>query len=395
MRAVKLQPGNFSSRLMLSAPAAIFYAALFSIMAAAMAANAADMTGPQYRSFDVQAMGGSGTASIGGPSSMYLNPAGLGGLQGFGVEASTDAGYNPQLLQYKDWADANSKYFSNVDSLLAHMDPAIEFPKWASVTNSIVLQGHYDGLAVSVVRDVRYDVTFDNVPLTPALGAGMQSDLQLLVGQGFALGPDWNLGIAVKAIYRQSVEDTLYGIISPEYTVIQNTWQRSSSSIWNSLDKITVASQLNPKNQFGAGLNLGVKHSMGAGFSVGASFLDFPTYFDGKLLAPQFNSGLSYAADVGDSVAFDCRLLMNLDWQYPFIAQPWYTEWKTGASLEGRFGGRRIALASIGLNDGYPTYGAEIGYILYAYYLYTAEEAGTYPGQSRQTFQKFGIDLNF
>ena len=42
--------------------------------------------GPQYRGSNTDAMGRSGTASITGPSAMYLNPAGLAGLQGYGGE---------------------------------------------------------------------------------------------------------------------------------------------------------------------------------------------------------------------------------------------------------------------------------------------------------------------
>ncbi len=357
-----------------------------------VAAHAAE-SAPQYRGVDVEAMGGSGTASITGPSSMYLNPAGLAGLQGFGAEASTDAGYNPELLDYKDWAHKNSKYFSNFDSLLAHIDPGIEFPKWATASNTSLIQMHMDDFAFSVVRDARYDVTFNKV-LTPELGAGMLSDLQVLAGKGFVLAPGWNMGFAFKFLYRQTLEDTLYGISDNNYLVIDSAWQRSSS-IWNNVDKITVASQLHPQNQFGAGLNLGLSHSLSNGFSMGASFLDLPTFFNGGFLPPQANLGLSYAAGLGDSDAVNGRLLVNLDWQPIFTPESWFRQWKTGLSLECRAGNREIALASAGLNDGYPTFGARAGYILYAYYLYTADEGGTYPGQSRQSLQRFGVDLNF
>ena len=173
------------------------------LLGAAFAAH-----GPQYRSMETNAMGRSGTASITGPSSMYLNPAGLAGLQGFGAEASADVGINGLLLDYGDWARKNSGYFNNFDSLLAHMDPSLE-NKWAPYAESYLLQGHYKDYAVSVVKDSRYDLTLGEGVLTPVIGADIQSDLQVLVGRGFVVAPNWNVGVAVKYLYRQYFPDVL------------------------------------------------------------------------------------------------------------------------------------------------------------------------------------------
>ena len=345
---------------------------------------------------ETNATGRSGTASITGPSSMYLNPAGLAGLQGYGVEASGDVGINGLLLDYGDWARKNSSQFNNFDSLLAHMDPALE-NKWAPYAESYMLQGHYKDYAVSVVRDSRYDLTLGEAVLTPVIGADIQSDLQVMVGRGFVASPNWNVGVAVKYLYRQYFPDVLLGPNDDEYYVLKSCWEGSSGTLMDKRDKVTCASKF-AKDEYGFGVNLGTSYTLPVGFSVGASVLDLPTFFNGGFMYPQANVGGAYALNIPGFEAFEdltYRLLVNIDYQLPFTLDPWFKQWKTGASFEGKLYNREVALLSAGLNDGYPVYGARVGYFLYAYYLYTAEETGNYPGQRKLYFHKFGVDLNF
>ena len=58
-------------------------------------------------------------------------------------------------------------------------------------------------------------------------------------------------------------------------------------------------------------------------------------------------------------------------------------------------GTRLVSVVALGLNDGYPSFGLKLGYVLNLSYLYIAEETGTYPGQHKLSFHKIGLDLSF
>lgn len=349
---------------------------------------------PQFQIMQVDAMGRSGTASISGPSSMYLNPAGLAGLKGYGVQASVDAGGNSALLDYSNWANDNSSHFNSPDSLVKYLAPISN--KFPSFSSTYFIQGNYQDFAFSVVRDVRYDMAIKTVVLLPMLSVGMLSDLQFAVGRGFTPAPDWNVGFAVKYLYRQKFSNKWLGSDDNQYYVVKDQWQAPGSSLLDSYRKISVASDI-ADVEHAFGVNVGTSYSLPHGFSVGAALLDFPTFFNGGYFYPQANVGGAYAMDFSlpKMEAMRYRLLVNLDWQFPFQVDPWFKQWKTGLSLEGRVHNHEVGSLSAGLNDGYPTVGVRAGYIVYAYYLYTAEETGDYPGQFKQTFHKFGLDMNF
>ena len=373
--------------------------------------------GPQYRGMQVDAMGRSGTASVSGVSALFLNPAGLAGLEGAGLETSGDVGINNELLDYADWVSKNSSALNHFDSLLNSI-AAIE-NKWASISNVYYAQGYYQGIAISVVRDVRYDVSLGKAVILPKLGAGMLSDFQVAAGRGFELSPGWSAGFTLKYIDRQYFEDRLLGENDDQYYTVKTRWQDSSNALLDKLNKIEVASEIAP-HEHGVGANFGVTHSLANGFSLGASVLDLPTFLDGEWVYPQLNVGGSYSNDFGalkqeegwkHPNVLRFNLVINLDWQIPLTrfqavnndgelqfpvvsSDQWFKQWKTGLALECWARRRQIGFVSAGLNDGYPVFGARIGYILHAYYLSTAEEMGEYPGQEKRSFQRFGIDVD-
>jgi hypothetical protein len=351
--------------------------------------------GPQYRGSNTDAMGRSGTASITGPSAMYLNPAGLAGLQGYGGEFELETSVNGTLLDYAKWAADNSQYFSHFDSLLAHMDTSLE-NVWAPYHEAYMIQGHYKDLAFSLSRSTRTATTLAKSVLTPAVGAAILSDLQLVAGRGFALPDDWNVGFSVKYLYRQRADEKLYGPNDDEYYAIKGCLEGSSSSLTDKYDKITCASRF-ADAQYGFGLNMGVSRQLPYGFAIGASLLDLPTFFNGGFIYPQANVGGAYALNIDPIPGIEAvryKLLMNLDWQSPLTDEDWFRQWKTGGSFSGIVKGHDVAVLSFGLNEGYPTIGGRVGYILYAYYLYTSQETGYYPGQRGESFHRFGTYLS-
>ena len=200
--------------------------------------------GPQYRGMQVDAMGRSGTASVRGVSALFLNPAGLAGLEGAGLETSGDVGINNELLDYANWVSKNASALNHFDSLLNSI-AAIE-NKWASISNVYYAQGYYQGVAVSVVRDVRYDVSLGKAVILPKLGAGMLSDFQVAAGRGFDLSPGWSAGFTLKYIDRQYFEDRLLGENDDQYYTVKTRWQDSSNALLDRLNKIEVASELAP-----------------------------------------------------------------------------------------------------------------------------------------------------
>jgi hypothetical protein len=316
----------------------------------------------------------------------------LADLQGNGFETSADLGLNSVLLDYASWAADNYKYINSIDSLINH-DQAIQ-NKWAPFSNSFFMQGHYQDFAISVVEDIRYDLSISKAVITPVPGVGMLSDLQIVAGRGFHPQPEWSVGFSVKYLYRLRYNDRLVGTTDEDFYTVKHVLQQPANSIWDELRKIEVASQVAQGGQ-GFGANVGAMRQLPNGFTAGASLLDFPTFYNGGFLYPELNLGGSYAKDFDILPGLHHRVIVNLDWQIPFAWQPWFKQWKVGAGVEGKMGDRLVTLISMGFNDGYPTFGLKVGYILNFYYLYTAEEQGSYPGQRKLSFHKIGIDLDF
>nr|MDQ3000323.1 hypothetical protein [Fibrobacterota bacterium] len=104
----------------------------------------------------------------------------------------------------------------------------------------------------------------------------------------------------------------------------------------------------------------------------------------------------AYHRDVDLVPDLDNKVLVNLDWQRFLIpGTPWFKQLKAGVALEGWMKKRPISYIGMGLNDGYPTFGVRVGYIVYLSYVYVAEEIGTYPGQEKLSFHKIVLQSEF
>ena len=365
---------------------------LASILAAVLATAATAELGPQFRGFRMDGQGRTGTASIDGVDALFLNPAGLAGLRGNGFQVSGNMGLNAVLLDYAKWAADNYSYLNTIDSLLLKIEPIQN--KWAPFSNSFLAQGHYQDFAISMVQDIRYDLSLSKAVITPVPGVGMLSDFQLAAGRGFSPRPEWKVGFAMKYLYRLRFRNRLVGTTDEEFYKVKAVLQRPANSLGEQIDKIGVAQEVAEAGQ-GFGINMGAMRMFDKGFSAGFSLLDFPTFYNGGFLFPQMNLGGGYAKDFEMLEGLNHRVVVNLDWQVPFSWEPWFKQWKMGTALEGRMGNRVVSVTSLGFNDGYPAFGLRVGYLLYFSYLYIAEETGSYPGQRKLSFHKIGLDFGF
>jgi hypothetical protein len=266
--------------------------------------------------------------------------------------------------------------------------------KWAPFSNSLVIQGNYQDFALAFITDVRYDLSLSKAVITPVPGVAVLSDMQVAAGRGFSPRPEWQLGFAMKYLYRLRYDRRLLGTTDEDFYTVKRVLSRPASGLGDQLEKIGVAEEVADAGQ-GFGINLGAMRQLAHGFAVGGSLLDFPTFHNGGFLYPQLNLGGAYAKGFNFLEGLDHRVVVNLDWQIPFDWAPWYKQLKLGTSLEGRMGNRVVTVTSLGFNDGYPAFGLRVGYLLYFSYLYIAEEAGSYPGQQKLSFHKLGIDMGF
>jgi hypothetical protein len=348
--------------------------------------------GPRFREFRAEAMGRSGVASITGSGSMGFNPAGLAGGEGGGLDLSANLGLNAVLFDYAKWASDNYEYLNTIDTLLQKIEPIDG--KWAPFANTFLLSGYYGEYGVAVVDDVRTELTLSKAVITPVLGIGVHSDLQFLVGRGFEPLPLWRTGFAFKYLYRIRYDRRLVGATDEDLYTAKETLEAPSSGFFGDLKKISVANEV-AETGSGVGVNVGAQRQLHPYWFAGVSVLDFPTFFEGRFLAPSTNLGGSFVREFEVLDGLQHVVTANLDWQMPWRSTPWYEQWKMGVGVEGRLGKRSVSYLGLGINDGYPTVGVRFGYILYLSYLYTAEETGTYPGQRKLSFHKISVDLGF
>ncbi len=348
--------------------------------------------GPAYRGALVDGQGRTGTASVMGTDAMFLNPAGQTGLTGNGFQVFGNMGVNGVLLDYAKWAGTNAKYINSIDSMLLKMEPVQN--KWAPFSNAFGIQGHYQDFSIAVIEDVRYDLSLSKAVITPVPGVGVLSDFQVVAGRGFQLQPEWKVGFAVKYLYRLRYEDRLVGTTDDDFYTVKRVLQKPAKSFYDKLAKIKVAGDVADPGQ-GFGINLGAIRQLDKGFSVGASVLDFPTFYSGGFIYPQLNLGGAFAKDLDLLEGLKHRVVVNLDWQIPGDWEPMYKQWKFGTSLEGRLGDRVVSVVSLGINEGYPSFGLRAGYVLYLSYVYLAEETGSFPGQRKLAFHKLSLDFGF
>ncbi|HKP94965.1 MAG TPA: hypothetical protein VJ385_04330 [Fibrobacteria bacterium] len=342
--------------------------------------------GPQYRDTKSQALGRTGVASSMGAPSLFLNPAALGKDGPGAAGLSTDLGVNSVLLDYAAWAADNYRYLDKPDSMLTKIGPVDN--KWAPFSQSFLLYGNYQGIALAVLSDTRYNLTLSKAVVTPVIGVGALSDLVLTAGRGFRIEDGYRFGFALKYLYRLSYDDRLVGTTENDFYVAKRTLQRPGKGFFDNLSKLGVAADLAETRQ-GVGLNLGAEKDIDENWTVGLSTLDFPTILDQNFLRPEIDLGLSYHRNLDLVPDLGNRVLVNLDWQRVLIpGTPWFKQLKAGAAVEGYMKKRQVAYLGAGLNDGYPTFGVRFGYIVYLSYVYVAEEIGTYPGQEKLSFHK-------
>lgn len=372
--------------------AALLFAAALSA-AALFPKPAGAEGGPQFRDNESQALGHTGVASSRGATSLFLNPAALARAQGFGAGLSADMGLNGVLMGYASWAKDNYRYLNDLDTLIRRIGPVDN--KWAPFSNAMMLYGNWGGTGVAALLDTRYELTMAKAVVTPVLGVGAHSDLVLTAGRGFSLPEGYRLGFALKYLYRVEYDDRLLGTTDEDFYQAKQTLDRKSSGMWGDLAKLKVAGKLADTRQ-GFGLNLGAEKDLGKEFTVGASLLDFPTLLDQRFTRADLDLGVTWHPSYALLPDLDDRLLVNFDWQrFLLPGTPWFRQLKFGAAWEGRMRGRTVSYVALGLNDGYPTFGVRVGYLVYLSYVYTAEETGTYPGQRKLSFHKIVLQAEY
>ena len=350
-------------------------------------------TGPQFRDDMSQSLCRTGVASSRGATFLFLNPAALGRAQCCDVGLSVDMGVNGVLLDYASWAKDNSQFFNNTDSLLAHIGPIDD--KWAPFSNSMVLYGNWQGVGMAALLDTRYDLTVAKAVVTPVLGIGALSDIVLTAGRGFSADDGYRFGFALKYIYRLRYEDRLVGPGDQDFYTAKHKLEQKSHGWFDDLSKIQVAGDIAQTEQ-GVGLNLGAEKDIDKAWTAGLSLLDFPSLLDQRFVRPDIDLGLSWHPEVHWVPDLENHLVVNLDWQRFLIpGTPWFKQVKAGAAFEGWMKGRQVAYVGLGLNDGYPTFGVRVGYIVYLSYVYTSEEIGTYPGQDPLSFHKLVLQAEY
>lgn len=350
--------------------------------------------GPQFRDEQSQAMGHTGVASSSGANALFLNPAALGRSQGGHMGLSGNIGLNSVLLDYAKWAKDNYQNLNNNDSLLAHIGPVDN--KWAPFTNTFYLNGSWEGIALAAVLDTRYDLTVAKAVVTPAvLGVGALSDFVLTAGRGFAVEDGYRLGFALKYLYRLRYDRRLLGTTDEDFYTAKQTLDKKSHGWMDDLSKLQVAGDIAETTQ-GFGLNLGAEKDVSKSWTAGLSLIDLPTILDQRFARTDIDLGLAWHPAIDWVPDLDDRVTVNLDWQRFLIpGTPWFKQLKAGAAFEGWMNGRQVAYIGAGLNDGYPTFGFRVGYIVYISYVYTAEEIGTYPGQEKLSFHKLVLQANY
>jgi hypothetical protein len=379
---------------MRTSPRPAFAAALALAVSAALPRPTDAESGPRFRGEESQALGHTGVASSSGITALFLNPAALGRAEGVHAGLSGNVGLNSVLVDYASWASDNSRYFDDNDSLLAHIGPVDN--KWAPFTSALYLHGSWEGIALAAVMDSRYEATVTKAVITPAvLGIGGLSDLVLTAGRGFAAEDGYRFGFALKYLYRLRYDRRLLGTTDEDWYTAKQAWEKQSHGLMDDLGKLQVAGDIAETTQ-GLGLNLGAEKDISKSWTAGLSLLDFPTVLDQRFARPDIGLGLSWHPAIDWVPDLDDRLVVNLDWQRFLIpGTPWFKQVKAGAGLEGRMKGRQVAYLGLGLNDGYPTLGVRVGYILYVSYVYTAEEIGTYPGQEKLSFHKLVVQAEY
>jgi hypothetical protein len=376
----------------MSRPNALSAAVLCSAFLSATVEPRAD-AGPQFRDSKSQSLGRTGVASSQGGTALYLNPAALGRENGGGMGVSMDLGVNAVLLDYASWAADNREYLDNIDSLLARIGPVDN--KWAPFSQSLLVYGNWQDVAFSALIDTRYNLTVAKAVVTPVLGIGAFSDLVLTAGKAFKADDGYRFGFALKYIYRLRFEDRLIGTTDEPFYIAKQEWMKPDNGLFDRFAKLGVAGEIAESSQ-GVGLNLGAEKDLHPDWTAGLSLLDFPTVIDQTFTRPEINLGLAYHHGVAWVKDLDSKVLVNVDWQRFMIpGTPWFKQLKLGAAFESHMNRRPVSCIGIGLNDGYPTFGVRIGYLVYLSYVYVAEEVGTYPGQEKLSFHKFGLQAEF
>lgn len=348
--------------------------------------------GPQYRGLRSEGMGRTGVASSAGSEALFLNPAGLGReRRPFTLGLETSAGINEALFDYARWAADNHQHLDQFDTLLQKIEPVNG--KWAPFAQHFGLGGSYRDYSLALVWDLRYDVAVSKAVVTAVPGVGALSDMTAMAGRSYAIRPGYTLGVAFKYLYRLRYESRLIGTTDEDLYRVKSEWEKPADGVFDNLRKLTVASEVAEEVQ-GAGMNLGLLREIDANWRAGIALLDFPTFLDAEAVKPEVNLGLTYHHGFGLGSDMKAEASYNAEWQHFLVpGVPWFKQAKVGAAFEAWQGRFPVAYLAAGLNDGYPTFGAKVGYVLYLSYTYYAEEDGSEAGQKKLSFHKLLLEM--
>ncbi len=335
----------------------------------------------QYRGEKAQAMGQTGVASQKGHQAILINPALLADYDSWNVNLYATFGVNGVLWDYGKWAIDNADNLSDFDTLMTKLDPIDN--KWAP----FLVQG---GIGAQI-KEFAFNFSWNNytkvamtkAPITPVLGVGAHSNFKMAFGHGREILNGYNFGITLFGKYEIEYADKYIGTASKDFWTVYNTMNDSAKSEWS---KITVAEEV-AETKLSFGGNVGVTKAINDQFTAGISLIDIPTDF-----SP--NIGVNWHKLFGDSAGVTALIDANVDWQNMFVTDYYFQQFKFGSSATMKYNNTKFAYVALGLNDGYPTGGFQIGYYAYLSYVYYVEEEGTFPGQKPLSFHKISFEIN-
>ncbi len=368
---------------------------VFGLMLIAAVTLHSQALSPSYRGLAAESRGLTGVTAPGSGHELFINPAGLAGAQGWNAGALGNLGLNSVLLDYAVWAAQNYRHLEDLDTLLANMEQIDN--KWAPFAQAFAVNGRMGEYSLAMVSDVRYNLTIGKAVLTPVLGVGVLSDNQILVGRGFTLPSGPRVGVALKYLYRIRFEDRLLGMTDEAYYKVIQAWRDEDNGMSSLFRKVAVAGEV-ADVEHGLGMNLGFIHNWTPNWSLGLAMLDFPTFVNGKnrneFVMPSLNLGVRYSKEF-KTEDWHSRLGVQTEVHHFLLpGTPWFKQLKLGTSFESLMWNRPVASVSVGVNDGYPTFGLRMGFFAYLSYVYFAEELGSFPGQQKLSFHKLNVEVD-
>jgi len=184
----------------------------------------------------------------------------------------------------------------------------------------------------------------------------------------------------VKWIDRYVIDDIALG-----YTQTMEFIERFEKDKLNALDPLL-------SHQYGPGADAGAIFHFGQ-LRAGVSVMDLFSYVGSEVMTPRLNLGMAYKllALMEYNLIDDATLTTDL--HDVFKRANFFTKLNIGAEV------RMTALdVRLGLNQGYPTFGTTLHWLLFHFdYLYYGEEKGLYPGDKPLLYHlvQVGADIKF